>query len=104
MNPDRQQLAALSPQPPPLPNTGDVWAEVIADTPESDPLRPLFVARREMGKAKYGTYLGRDNGRDFRADAVQEGVDGVAYCRGARDVVGEFLFKTAIRWVMWGRL
>lgn len=101
MNPDRQQLAALSAQPPPIPNTGDVWAEIIADTPETDPLRPLFVARREMGIAKYGTALGRGNGRDFRADAVQEGVDGIAYCRGARDRVGEWLFKVAVRWLVW---
>lgn len=54
-----------------------------------------------MEHGPIGAHFGKGNGRDFRADAVQEGV---AYCRGARDVVGEFLFKTAIRWVMWGRL
>ena len=94
-NPDRAQLAALSAQPPPIPHTGDVWAEIIADTPETDPLRPLFVARREMGIAKYGTALGRGNGRDFRADAVQEAIDGICYARGLGDRVAEDLFRLA---------
>lgn len=100
MNPDRAQLAALGAQPAPIPNTGDVWAEIIAETPETDPLRTLFIARREMGIAKYGTPLGRGNGRDFRADAIQEAVDGIAYARGDGDRVGEELFRTALRWLV----
>ena len=93
---------ALSPQPPPIPDTGDVWAEVIADTPETDPLRPLFVARREMGIAKYGTALGRGNGRDFRADAIQEALDGIAYARGLGDREAEDLFRRAAESLMSG--
>lgn len=95
MNPDRAQLAALSAQPDPIPDTGDVWAEVIADTPTTDPLYPLFLERRRMGIAKYGTPLGRGNGRDFRADAIQEAMDGIAYARGLGDKVAEDLFRLA---------
>lgn len=87
--------ALLTPQPLPLPTEGDVWAEVIADTIPDDPLLPLFVARREFGFAKYKQHLGRGNGRDFRADAMQEAMDGIAYCRGAGDRRSEWFFRLA---------
>ena len=99
-NPDRTQLALLAAQPPPLPTEGDVWAEVIADTDSSDPLLPFFVARREAGIAKYGVPLGRGNGRDFRADAMQEAMDGIAYCRGGGDRRSEWFFRLAAESLM----
>ena len=95
MNPDRAQLDLLAAQPPPLPTEGDVWAEVIADTDSNDPLLPFFVARRAAGIAKYGVPLGRGNGRDFRADAMQEACDGVAYSRGGGFTDAEACFRAA---------
>ena len=40
-----------------------------------------LVARAEFGKAKYGTYLMTDNGRDALMDAYQELLDGLMYLR-----------------------
>ena len=42
--------------------------------------------RRSFGLAKYGTVLQANNGRDWRTDALQEALDGVAYA--AQGVVG----------------
>lgn len=47
-------------------------------------LVPLFRLRDEFGRAKYGTSLATNNGRDFLKDAVEECVDLVAYLRGAQ--------------------
>jgi hypothetical protein len=84
-NEDRAQLqalAALQPEPPPTPGTGDVWLDVIERT--TDPvLRELYVARRAQGLARYGVPLQRDNGRDHLCDAVQEAVDLVVYLEAA---------------------
>lgn len=85
-NEDRAQLqalAALQPEPPPTPGTGDLWRDVIART--TDPvLRELYVARRAQGLARYGVPLQRDNGRDHLRDAVQEAVDLVVYLEAAQ--------------------
>jgi hypothetical protein len=84
-NEDRAQLqalAALQPEPPPTPGTGDLWLDVIERT--TDPvLRELYVARRAQGLARYGVPLQRDNGRDHLRDAVQEAVDLVVYLEAA---------------------
>ena len=84
-NEDRAQLqalAALQPEPPPTPGTGDLWLDVIERT--TDPvLRELYVARRAQGIARYGVPLQRDNGRDHLRDAVQEAVDLVVYLEAA---------------------
>jgi hypothetical protein len=84
-NDDRAQLqalAALQPEPPPTPGTGDLWRDVIERT--TDPvLRELYVARRAQGLARYGVPLQRDNGRDHLCDAVQEAVDLVVYLEAA---------------------
>ena len=85
-NEDRAQLqalAALQPEPPPTPGTGDLWLDVIERT--TDPvLRELYVARRAQGLARYGVPLQRDNGRDHLRDAVQEAVDLVVYLEAAQ--------------------
>jgi len=84
-NEDRAQLqalAALQPEPPPTPGTGDLWLDVIERT--TDPvLRELYVARRAQGIARYGVPLQRDNGRNHLRDAVQEAVDLVVYLEAA---------------------
>jgi hypothetical protein len=84
-NEDRAQLqalAALQPEPPPTPGTGDLWLDVIERT--TDPvLRELYVARRAQGLARYGAPLQRDNGRNHLCDAVQEAVDLVVYLEAA---------------------
>lgn len=84
-NEDRAQLqalAALQPEPPPTPGTGDLWLDVIQRT--TDPvLRELYVARRAQGLARYGVPLQRDNGRNHLCDAVQEAVDLVVYLEAA---------------------
>lgn len=90
----------LTPQPPPMNTTGDLWATLIAR--EDDPtLRALFIARREQGIAKYGRPLGLDNGRDFRADAIQEAMDGLVYAEGLGDSAAaawvRMCFKSALR-------
>ena len=74
---------ASAPQPPPLPATGDLWGDLIAELPAGSPLRPLFEARRQFGIAKYGVPVQRGNGRNFAADALQEALDLLVYLRGA---------------------
>lgn len=83
----------LTVQPPPT-GDGDVWSEVLADEPPG-PLRDLMAARREQGIAKYGRPLGRTNGRDHIADAMQEALDGIAYARAADCPSAEGAFRMA---------
>jgi len=71
-----------TPEPDPIEGTGDVWAEVIADT-EDPALRALFEARRQFGIDKYGRPLQRNNGRAHPNDLRQEIADGVVYARAA---------------------
>ena len=90
----------LDPQPPPTNESGDLWATLIAR--EDDPyLRGLFIQRREQGIAKYGRPLGMGNGRDFRVDALQEGLDGLCYSEGLGDSADaawvRMCFKSAVR-------
>ena len=86
----------LDPQPPPTNESGDLWSTLIAG--EDDPeLRALFAARREQGIAKYGRPLGRDNGRDFRADAIQEALDGLVYAEGLGDSAAASWVRTCFR-------
>lgn len=44
-------------------------------------LSPAEVLRSEQGVRRYGTTLHSFNGRDALADAFQEAVDGMMYCR-----------------------
>jgi hypothetical protein len=53
---------AATPEPPPVKGEQKVLDYVMQD----------FIDRAEMGKAKYGTYLETDNGRDALNDAYQE--------------------------------
>ena len=86
----------LTPQPPPTNEAGDLWADIIAR--EDDPtLRAMFAARREQGIAKYGRPLGRDNGRDFRAGAIQEALDGLVYAEGLGDSSAASWVRTCFR-------
>lgn len=89
-------MPILDPQPPPQNTTGDLWADLIARE-ESPELRALFAVRREQGIAKYGRPLGRDNGRDFRADALQEALDGLVYAEGLGDSPAASWVRVAFR-------
>ena len=60
------------PQSAPVPNdTLGVWDLVIAD----------MKARDDFGRAKYGTPLQVNNGRDALVDAYQEALDLCVYLR-----------------------
>lgn len=90
------EVTILTPQPPPTNEAGDLWADIIAR--EDDPtLRALFVARREQGIAKYGRPLEVGNGRDFRADAIQEALDGLVYAEGLGDSAPAIWVRTCFR-------
>lgn len=59
-------------QPAPIPNQGPrVLDLVLAD----------LKARAEAGRAKYGTYLQPNNGRDALRDAYEEALDLAMYLR-----------------------
>ncbi len=73
---------ASAPQPDPLPAEGDVWAELIDGEPVAE-LRALYRDRRTLGIERYGVPLQRGNGRDHRADLLQELLDGMAYAQAA---------------------
>lgn len=75
----------MNEQPPPLPSTGDIWAEIIAELPENHILRPLAIQRRALGIERYGVPLQRGNGRDMARDALEEALDLIAYLRGMRE-------------------
>lgn len=72
----------LPDQPPPIPTTGDLWAEVIAEAtrhPSLWPLLPEMHERRALGIERYGVPLQRGNGRDPLVDARQELLDAAVY-------------------------
>lgn len=72
----------LPDQPPPIPATGDLWAELIAETarhPTLVALLPEMAERRALGIERYGVPLQRGNGRDPLVDARQEILDCAAY-------------------------
>lgn len=61
-------------QPEPIRNDGPaIWELVIADMHERD----------RIGKARYGTRLQANNGRDALVDAYQEALDLCVYLRQA---------------------
>jgi hypothetical protein len=61
-----------TPEPAPTPNTGKpIWELVIADIQERD----------RVGRAKYGTPLQANNGRNALVDAYQEALDLCVYLR-----------------------
>ncbi len=71
---------ALRPtNPPPQGGHGDVWADMIAETPETDPLRTFMVRRRELGILRYGTPLRYLDGRNAALDLFEELLDAGAY-------------------------
>lgn len=76
-------MSVLDPQPAPIVGEGDVWAEIIAELPAHDILRPLAEARRLQGIERYGVPLQRANGRAHMVDALQEALDLMAYLRAA---------------------
>lgn len=69
-------------QPDPKPAHGDVWAELIGDECHTA-LRALMEGRRELGIARYGVPLQRDNGRDHLLDLREELLDAMAYAHAA---------------------
>jgi hypothetical protein len=72
---------ALAPQPPPTHSEESrSVTDWLTNGPSLDPeLVELLIARREQGRARYGTELETHNGRDPRVDALQEALDLVAY-------------------------
>jgi len=61
-------------QPPPVPNASTpIWELVIADMRERD----------QVGRARYGTPLQANNGRDALADAYAEALDLTVYMKQA---------------------
>lgn len=64
----------INDQPPPVPNDRPaVWDLVVADMAERD----------RVGRARYGTPLQPNNGRDALVDAYQEALDLAVYLRQA---------------------
>jgi len=51
--------------PDPKPGKDVVWTEVVKDV----------IARAELGKKRYGTYLETHNGRSALMDAYEEALD-----------------------------
>lgn len=62
---------AATPQPAPQPGGAKIIDLVVGDLRE----------RAEMGRAKYGTYLQANNGREALVDAYQECLDQAMYLR-----------------------
>ncbi len=85
-NPEALLTHAATAEPSPL-ATGSqpIWPLVIADAEAlgCSRLIPDMQARDAFGRAKYGTPLTADNGRNHLADAYQEALDGVVYLRAA---------------------
>ena len=61
-------------EPAPIPNGNRPIVELVVED---------FMARSDMGLAKYGTRLQPFNGRDALMDAYQEAIDLVMYLRQA---------------------
>ncbi len=76
-------MSLLHPQPSPVPADGDIWQDILDTTDAPPEMRALYAERRAQGIERYGTLLQVGNRRDFRADAIQEALDGIAYaeCR-----------------------
>jgi len=50
-----------------------------------DPIRPICIARRALGVARYGTPLQRGNGRDEVRDTDEELADALVYAQAEGD-------------------
>jgi hypothetical protein len=85
-------MTLLTPQPPPRPTRGDIWADVLRTAWATRPVRKDMAARRIAGLRTYGTPLQTGNGRDFKADAYQEALDGIAYAEGRRQETGSWVW------------
>ena len=72
--------------PAPTPGTGDVWREILLAHAGWMPETLWFDcdARRDLGIARYGVPLQRDNGRDHALDAYEEALDLLAYVHAGR--------------------
>lgn len=99
------RTAATLAQSPPTQGYGDVLAELAsthqavfdAKGRSSDKLlAEALRARRELGIERYGTPLQYDNGRDYRADALQEALDLYAYITSA----GSNGERLAVAWLL----
>lgn len=77
--------AAIKQQPEPRPGGVSVTALVIRDVIRGHTLllAEAFMARRELGRERYGVELMTHNGRDALTDAYQEGLDKALYLRQA---------------------
>ena len=77
--------APQPPQPPPVTDDAgpEVWPALLAEVALSPELRALCEERDAMGRAKYGTPLMVNNGREPLVDALQEALDLVVYLHQA---------------------
>ena len=82
---ERIPFSTSAPQPPPTGNGQVVLWQAIAkaveslDLAEADWLCELLHERAIAGKAKYGTWLRANNGRDVSIDYLQEALDALMY-------------------------
>ena len=74
----------LTPQPPPVHATGDVWLDVIALPHVPAVLLADMRERRQFGIDKHGTPLQVGNQRDGGADCYQELLDAIVYAERER--------------------
>lgn len=72
--------------PAPKPEGPEVWPEVLARfaAPEHAALRAELEARRDLGIARYGQTVHRDDGRPLGVDAFQELADALVYLQRDR--------------------
>ncbi len=72
---------ATQQQPDPRPGGVSVTDLMLADPYTPIFMIPDFIARRELGRERYGVELTTHNGRDALVDALQEGLDQCLYLR-----------------------
>jgi hypothetical protein len=73
------ELLAPQPAPTSAERSRSVTDWMLEEQGMPPELVELLVARREQGRARYGTELETHNGRDPRVDALQEAVDLIVY-------------------------
>jgi hypothetical protein len=71
----------------PLAKLLDAYYDVVGGSFDEDYRMVIDAlrARAEVGKARYGTYLFRDNGRDMRRDLLEELLDAMVYLVGTME-------------------
>jgi hypothetical protein len=69
-------------EPPPRGNGASVTDEAVRRLGDCA-VSEMLIARREMGREKYGTELCAHNGRDPWVDCLQEMLDGIVYATQA---------------------